>query len=182
MKQTKEELKEEAKIIQRAKQDPEVFGLLYEKYYKPVFLFVNRRTDNSDTTADVTSQVFLKAMLNLHQWKFKGVPFSAWLFRIAANQVNEYYRTINAKRTISLRTDHVSLLLEEMDVSISTDPIEVIPQLLGYLDEEEIEILELRYFEQRSFKEVAFILNISEGNAKVRIHRILKKLKKHASQ
>lgn len=179
VKQTTEELKEEAKIINRAKQDPEVFGLIYEKYYKPVFLFVNRRTADADATADITSQVFLKAMLKLHQWKFKGLPFSAWLFRIATNQINEHYRNINGKRTISLKTEHASMLFEDIEVDADINPVELIPRLIDQLEEDEVELLELRYFEQRSFKEVAFILNISEGNAKVRVHRILKKMKKY---
>jgi len=181
VKQTTEELQEEAKIIQRAKQDPEVFGLIYEKYYKPVFLFINRRTGDSEATADITSQVFLKAMLSVQQWQFKGLPFSAWLFRIATNQVNEYYRNISTKRTVSLRIEHASLLLDDIEVDAGIDPIDLIPKLINQLEEDEIELIELRYFEQRSFKEVAFILNITEGNAKVRVHRVLKKLKKYVS-
>ncbi len=179
MEQTKDEIRQEVALVQRAQQDPQVFGLLYEKYYKPIFVFIYKRVDDEQLTADLTSQVFLKAMLHLSQWKFKGVPFSAWLFRIAVNQVNEYFRDGKRQRTIRLRAEYIEHLSEEVEV-LPKNLQNLLPELLGRLSEQEVTLIELRYFEQRSFKEVAFILNISETNAKVRVHRILKKLKKYA--
>ena len=87
MHQTKEEIKEELAILNRAKTDPEVFGFIYEKYYQQIFLFIDRRVDDYATSGDLTSQVFLKAMLNLKKYKFKGLPYSAWLYRIATKPI-----------------------------------------------------------------------------------------------
>jgi RNA polymerase sigma-70 factor, ECF subfamily len=175
------EIKEEYEIIRRAQIDPEVFGFLYEKYYRDIFIFVDRRIDDSQTTADLTSQIFLKALTNLNKYQFKGLPFSSWLFRIAANQVNEFYRHSRFERTVSLDDSHINLLFEDVSAQ-QNEKIDLVLKLLEQLDQEEVFLLELRFFEERSFKEIAYILDISEGNAKTRTYRILEKLKKIAEQ
>lgn len=183
MHQSSKEIEEEWEIIQRAQKHPEAFGLLYERYYPHIFLFVERRMGEKDLAADVTSQVFLKAMLKLGEYKFKGLPFSAWLYRVATNQVNEHYRKSRKQRVVSVDDGHYERLLldvkaETSDSSSLPDPALVLNRLLDSLNEEEVQLLELRFFEERPFKEVAFILNITENNAKVRSYRIVEKLKK----
>ena len=181
MHQTKEEIKEELAIIKRAKVDPEAFGFIYEKYYQQIFLFIDRRIDDQSTSGDLTSQVFLKSMINLHKYKFKGLPFSAWLYRIATNQVNEFYRDSKNQRVISLEDHHIEDVFDEIDLlKDEVEPTELLIDLLNELSEDEVQLLELRFFEKRAFKEVAFILNITENNAKVKTYRILDKMKKIA--
>lgn len=181
MHQTKEEIKEELAIIKRAKVDPEAFGFIYEKYYQQIFLFIDRRIDDQATSGDLTSQVFLKSMINLHKYTFKGLPFSAWLYRIATNQVNEFYRDSKNQRVISLEDHHIEDVFEEIDLlKDEVEPTELLIELLNELNEDEVQLLELRFFEKRAFKEVAFILNITENNAKVKTYRILDKMKKIA--
>src|SRR4051812_22341421 len=99
---TNEELKNELLEIEAAKADPDKFGLLYDRYFKNIFVFVFRRTDNEELSADLTQHVFMKAMMNIKKYEFKGVPFSAWLFRIASNEVNMYFRKTNKERVVSL--------------------------------------------------------------------------------
>lgn len=82
----------EQETVEAAKSDPAKFGLLYEKYFRQVFVFVFRRIGDEEQAADIVSNTFLKAMLALPKYVFKGVPFSAWLFRIASNEVNMYFR------------------------------------------------------------------------------------------
>ena len=65
----------ELQQIEAAKLNPARFDVLYEKYYKPIFVFVYRRTENEDLCADITSMVFLKALVNIKKYQFKGVPF-----------------------------------------------------------------------------------------------------------
>lgn len=181
MHQSEREIQEEHYIIKKAIDNPEVFGFLYEKYYKQIFLFILRRVDDKATTADLTSQVFLKAMLNLSKYKFQGLPFSAWLYRIATNQVNEFYRGSHFQRVISVEDEQINQVFKETSVD-DGDKAELISKLLEELDEEEVQLLELRFFEDRPFKEVAFILDITENNAKVRTYRIIEKLKKIAKR
>jgi RNA polymerase sigma-70 factor, ECF subfamily len=179
--QSEKEIRDEHEIIKKAIDNPEVFGFLYEKYYKLIFLFILRRIDDKATTSDLTSQVFLKAMMNLSKYKFQGLPFSAWLYRIATNQINEFYRGSHFQRVISVEDEQINNVFKETSVA-DLDKAELIEKLLEELDEDEVQILELRFFEDRPFKEVAFILEITENNAKVRTYRIIEKLKKVASK
>ncbi|MEH0158251.1 sigma-70 family RNA polymerase sigma factor [Limibacter armeniacum] len=183
MHQTEEDIKQEMAIIEKARHQPEAFRFLYEKYYKAIFLFVFKRVGTEDMAAEVTSQVFLKAMDNLPKYEFRGVPFSAWLFRIAANQVNDHFRKSTTDRVVSLESGIINTLVDEDDSEMpETDEMELLGQLLNELNESEISLLELRYFEKRSVKDVAYMLDISEANVKVKTHRVIGKLKKLAKR
>ena len=80
---SQEEILKEFEAVQRAVRDPAQFQILYDRYFTVIFNYVFRKIDNEDITADLTSQTFLKAMKNLKKYKYRGVPFSAWLYRIA---------------------------------------------------------------------------------------------------
>lgn len=180
MHQSDEQIQQEALILEQAKNNPELFGYFYEKYYKQVFLFINRRIGDSQITADLCSQVFLKAMIRLEKYTHKGLPFSAWLYRIATNQVNEFYRHTQRKRVVSIETEDIKRFFAEAGQDKKQEQTQVIQLLFNELDEEEVALLELRFFEDRPFKEIAFILEQTENNVKVRTHRILEKLRKIA--
>ena len=81
--QTADELKTESEIIRIVQKDPARFEVLYRKYYAQVYLFVLKRVETQETARDITSQVFLKALSNVAKYRDMGLPFSAWLFRIA---------------------------------------------------------------------------------------------------
>jgi RNA polymerase sigma-70 factor, ECF subfamily len=178
--QTKEDIALELEIIEKAKADPNRFTPLYNKYYKQIFLFIYRRADDEDITADLTSQVFLKAILHLPKYEFKGVPFSAWLYRIASNEINQFFRSSKASRAISMEDSGIERLQEELadDDSDEKEKEQMLMESMNHLTKEEVQYLELRFFEDRSFKEVGYILKITENNAKVKTYRILDKIKK----
>ncbi len=175
---TKEDIESEILLIKRAQTDPACFGPLYDSYYKPVFLFVYRRTDDEDLTADLTSQVFLKAITYLPKYEHKGLPFSAWLFRIAVNEVNMFFRKHKNRRSLSIEDESLERMAEEIGETDKEEKIELLLKGIQELDEEDVQYIELRFFEDRSFKEIADIMNITENNAKVRTYRILDKIKK----
>lgn len=177
------DLQEELKIINQAKKDPEVFGILYETYYKEIFIYINKRVDNLSVASDLASQVFLKALTHLPNYEFKGFPFSSWLYKIATNQVNQYFRNSKNKRVVSIEDFYVNRLFAELEDENDVRQKEQTPllvRLLNQLNEQELQILELRFFEEKAFKEVAYILDITENNAKVKTYRIIEKLKKMA--
>ena len=95
-------MQEEYLQIEEAKKNPARFGVIYERYYQQIFLFVYKRLADEENTADVCSQVFLKAMLSLKKYKFQGVPFSAWLYRIAFNEINQFFRNTKSERVIGM--------------------------------------------------------------------------------
>jgi len=179
------DLQEELTIINQAKNNPEVFGILYETYYKEIFIYVNKRVDNLSVASDLVSQVFLKALTHLPNYQFKGFPFSSWLYKIATNQVNQYFRNSKNKRVISIEDFYVNKIFSELEAENERTQKEQTPlliKLLNQLNEQELQILELRFFEEKAFKEVAYILDITENNAKVKTYRIIEKLKKIAEK
>ena len=80
---TVHQLSSEVNDIKKAKKDLTHFNVLYDRYYVRIFQFVYQRVQNESQAADITSEIFIKAMENIGSYKFMGVPFASWLFRIA---------------------------------------------------------------------------------------------------
>lgn len=176
---TQQAMEEEWLEVQAAQQNPAKFRVLYQRYYEPIFRFVFKRTVDEALAADLTSQVFLKAMQKIDKYVFKGVPFSAWLFRIASNEIAQHFRKQNKSRVVALEERTVHELEDEYEDKADLDiNINLLKSVIQDLKPEEVELLELRFFEKRPFKEVADILDITENNAKVKIYRLLQKMKK----
>ena len=102
--QTDDRLQDEMMLIRRAKEDPERFGPLYTKYHEQIFRYIYQRMDDEDLAFDVTSQVFIKAMKNLHKYEYRGVPFSSWLYRIAKSELYQAFRDRKARKTVSVES------------------------------------------------------------------------------
>ena len=171
------ELEEEFRQIEAAQQNPGQFHPLYDTYYKPIFVFVFRRTGNEDLCADITSQVFLKALIHLKKYKFQGVPFSAWLFRIAFNEVALHFRKNNTQRSLSFDADKIQSIAAASELDSTAETDRLLMESISELQEDAIQLIELRFFEARPFSEVAQILGITESNAKIKVYRVLEKLK-----
>lgn len=175
---TDTDLKQELQLIIAAKENPARFAALYDSYYKPIFVFIHRRTGDEEVTADITSQVFLKALINIGKYEFKGVPFSAWLFRIAFNEINMYFRKSNSDRVVSLDQKGMLQIAQEMESGDNEEALCRMMNVMKQLEETDIQLIELRFFEKNSFADVGNILGITENNAKVKVYRIIEKLKK----
>ena len=175
---TTTQLQEEQLIIEAAKQNPEHFGPIYDKYYKQIFGYVYQRMDCKDTAFDVTAQVFLKALTNLNRYEFKGVPFASWLFRIAHSEVMQLFRDRKNTRSINADVGDMKNIYEEVQEPFFEEYLPALQKIIKQLPEEDLQMIELRFFEHRPFKEIAEILEITENNAKVRMYRILERLKK----
>jgi RNA polymerase sigma-70 factor (ECF subfamily) len=175
---SQEEILREFEMVREAVKDPARFQILYDKYFTVIFNFIFRKIDDEEITADLTSQTFLKALGNLKKYKYKGVPFSAWLYRIAANEVNRHYRNSKRKVVYSFDESEFENLIEQNAEYEEDLDIGYITRQMQSMCELDIEVLELRFFESKSFAEVAFILDITEANAKMRTYRAVEKLKK----
>ncbi len=173
-----EEMLREFEIVREAARDPARFQVLYDKYFAAIFNFIYRRTDDEELAADLTSQTFLKALGGLKKYKFRGVPFSAWLYRIASNEVNRHYRSSRKKLVFSFDESEFENLISESTDQVEELDIERITQLMLTMSESDIEVLELRFFESKCFAEIAFILDITEATAKMRTYRAIEKLRK----
>jgi RNA polymerase sigma-70 factor (ECF subfamily) len=174
----KDQFAEEESLIIRSQADPEAFRPLYEKYFKRIFLFLIHRVGNRELAADLASQVFLKALVNIKKFRTRGLPFSAWLFRIAINECHDFFRKNNRSRVVTIENEHVDGLFEELTTDTQLEDLHrQLPVILQKLSEEELQLIELRFFEQRPFKEVADILGLTENNTKVKVYRTLQKMK-----
>jgi RNA polymerase sigma-70 factor (ECF subfamily) len=179
---TNEQLREELQLIEAAKADRERFAPLYNKYYKQIFSYVYQRMESKDSAFDVTGQVFLKALTNLDKYEYKGVPFGSWLYRIAHNEVMQLFRSKKEKRAVNADIGDLRFLCEESASPFFEEYIPAIKQLILQLNSQDLQMVEMRFFEKRPFKEIAEILDITEVNAKVRMYRIIEKLKKSLSK
>ncbi len=175
---TREDMQQEQILVDAAKGDPEQFRGLYNRYYERIFLYVWQRIDDKEVAHDVTSQVFLKAMQNLYKYEFKGVPFASWLYRIAKSEVYTVLRKQQTQRTVNIDSVGMGEMVSEMEEDTYAEWMPVLSEAVAELEEEDLQLVEMRFFEKRPFKEIADILDITENNAKVRTYRILEKLKK----
>lgn len=183
--QTHLQLINENSIVEEAKKDPRKFEVLYSKYFEQIFRYVYQRMDDIDTANDVTSQVFYKAITKLHKYEYRGVPFSSWLYRIAMSEVYQWFKDNKAKRTVNMDSQGIFNLMKDDENSpdyFEDEETSVMKELLikaiAQLPENELQIIELRYFEKRSYKEIGEILDITENNAKVKAYRVVSKLRK----
>jgi RNA polymerase sigma-70 factor (ECF subfamily) len=171
-------LQTEQHLIEAAKQNPEHFGPLYDKYYKQIFGYIYQRMDCKDSAFDLTSQVFLKALTNIEKYEYKGVPFASWLYRIAHSEVMQSFRTKKNLRTINADISDLRNICEEVEQEYMEEYKSVLMTVIKNLPEDDVQLIELRFFEKRPFKEIAEILSLTETNAKVKLYRILEKVKK----
>jgi RNA polymerase sigma-70 factor (ECF subfamily) len=176
----------ERELVERAKCDVQAFGLLYDKSYTKIFNYILRRTGNVNVSQDLTSEVFYKALNNIGKFKWQGIPFSAWLYRIATNEIANHYK--KAKRNMLLNEDIVTITeLAGDSVEIEQEQAETslrkqqdllsIHTIILKLPAQYQAAIALRYFEKKGLTEIAAILGKREGAVKSLLHRSLKKMR-----
>jgi RNA polymerase sigma-70 factor (ECF subfamily) len=155
----------EDELVQRAVSgDSEAFATLYDIYVEAIYRFVFFRVSEEQTAEDLTSQIFLKAWDNLGSYQIRGLPFRAWLFRIARNSIIDYYRTF--KETTPLESADIaeSELAVEVDSSVERRlQAEEIRLALRRLTEDQRQVLTLRFIEGLSTEEVAQVMHKRPG-------------------
>jgi RNA polymerase sigma-70 factor (ECF subfamily) len=183
------DLGQEKELVRQAQKSPDAFAALYDHYYPKIFGYVLRRTANLEIAQDITSETFLKVLGKLWQFRWRNVSFSSWLYRIATNEINQYFRKAEYKKTVSLE----ELQERGLELRSTHDPeselIEAQEELKQHRDFLEIqakivrlpakyqEVVTLRFFEKRQIKEIAEILGKREGTIKSLLHRAVEKLR-----
>jgi RNA polymerase sigma-70 factor (ECF subfamily) len=175
---TENALSEELNSINKAKEDPSAFAPLYKEYHEKIFRYVYQRMNDKDLAFDITSQVFIKAMNNIHKYEYRGVPFSSWLYRIAKSELYQSFRNKKAERVVNFESYHLIDVSEEIDCNDLVDKKELLIEALSKLKDIDIQLVEMRFFEKRSYREMGDILDLTENNAKVKTFRALERLKK----
>lgn len=178
--QSPELLQEEQVWVIQAKEDPARFEPLYRKYYDSILRYLKQRMEDPEQAHDVASQVFIKAIKNLSKYEDRGVPFGSWLYRIAKSELYQSYREMQSNRTVSM--EHVqiptfdTLFFDNQEFEHNQS---LLLAAMQKLKEEQLKLIEMRFFEQLSFKEIGESIGITENNAKVKTFRALEKLREH---
>jgi len=172
------DLNDDAGLVAAAKADPEAFGALYERYVKKIYNYLYYRTGNSHDAEDLTERVFQRAMLNLDGYTSRGLPFSAWLYRIAHNLVANWHRDqgrrqmvplneVSAQDMTAMRTEGPEAQAESHEEQASL--LSVLRQMPG----ERQQLLILKFVDHLSNAEIGVVMHRSEGAVKSLYHRTL---------
>ncbi|MFA6094807.1 MAG: sigma-70 family RNA polymerase sigma factor [Candidatus Paceibacterota bacterium] len=170
-------INEEELVRQTQAGNTAAFGTIYDHYIRPIYTFVYYKTHHKETAEDITSAVFFKALSAIKSVDPKK-PFSPWLYRIAQNTVIDHYRTKKVSADIEDVWDVIS---DNVDITEGTDTDLTFAHVKKYmhvLTGRERDVLVLRIWEEKSYKEIGDILGVSEGNSKVILSRGLEKLRK----
>ena len=163
------------------KRDPEAWARLYEEYLPRIYRYIALRVRNQTEAEDLTEQVFLRALESSPSFKWRGAPISSWLFRIARNQVIDYWRTDKSKRTLRLNASLVSNTIDPERAAERNSDIRQLIQAVGQLTQAQRDVIELRFAGGLSVSEVANILGKSPGAVKVLQHSALATLRRKLS-
>lgn len=162
-------------LVELAPNDQEAFGELYERYVAKIYNYVYYRTNNAHDAEDLTAKVFFRAMAHIPNYEDKGVPFQAWLYRIAHNLVANFHRD-QARRKVIPLDDYLALSLKSDAPDKQTEDNEEQAQLLramSTLPPERQQLLILKFVHDKSNAEIGEIMNRTEGAIKSLYHRTL---------
>lgn len=169
------EFNEEKLLLLASQGDRDAFGLLYERYVDRIFNYVYYRTGNLHDAEDLTARVFQRAMNHIHNYTDRGVPFSAWLYRIAHNLVANWHRDRSRKQEIPL--EDLPILPSKGDHPeknlVRSQEQEALLKLIRRLPAERQNLLILKFVENLSNAEIGAIMGRSEGAIKSLYHRTL---------
>ncbi len=182
----------EKQAVEEAKKNPAAFGVIFEAYYPAILRYALHRTGNSAAADDIASEVFFKALNKISSFKWSGVPFSAWLYRIAGNETIDYYRRhsrgpysyddpdtgheVPDKGSGSDMENELILAQDEID---NNKKYMEVKEALKTLPDKYQEVLVLRFLEEKKISEIASILGKNEGTIKSLISRGVDRLKKY---
>lgn len=168
-------------LIAKAKQgDSQAFGEIYDEYAQRIFKFIKFKVTNQQEAEDLLQSVFLKAWQHLPRLRMENLNFSAWLYRIALNSVNDYYRKHYRSFMLLPLDDHIATITSPATASGDYRAAEIrqtIEQAFSLLPPQYKEILELRFIQEFSVKEVAEITGKSSLAIRVTQFRALKRLR-----
>ncbi len=171
-----EDLIDDAALVERAKADPDAFGLLYERYVDKIYSYIYYRTGNYHDAEDLTAKVFYQALNHLPRFVQRGLPFSAWLYRIAHNIVANWYRDRSRRKVVSLDQlgsvghPRADLLLQQVSMD---ERRSALAGAIRRLPLERQELLILKFVEQLPNAQIGQIMGRSEGAIKSLYHRTL---------
>lgn len=151
---------DERRLVEAAQRDPSRFAALYEVHFERVYAYAARRLRDRHEAEDITAEVFQRALAGLPRFEWRGVPFSAWLIRIASNLVADRWKRRALERGTPSPEPVAEPKLDEVEEQAR------LFRLVRLLPEDQRRVIEMRFVEQKSIREVAAALGRSEGAVK----------------
>jgi RNA polymerase sigma-70 factor (ECF subfamily) len=170
---------DDSTLVALAREDRAAFGELYERYARKVYNYIYYRVGNHHDAEDLTARVFHRALLHIRTYVERGLPFQAWLYRIAHNLVANWHRDRNRRKVIPL-DEFVAARLREDAPDGATEAREEQERLMSAireLPEERQQLLILKFVDRLSNQEIGEIMERSEGAIKSLYHRTLLSLR-----
>jgi RNA polymerase sigma-70 factor (ECF subfamily) len=171
---------DESALIRAAQEDPSAFGALYETYVDRIYNYIYHRVGNTHDAEDLTSRTFYRALSHLPSYEDKGLPFSAWLYRIAHNLVANFHRDRRRRPVVTL--DEVLTQSEPGHrpeaMAETQDEAKTLIEAIHEIDPVRQELLLLKFTEGLSNAAIGRILGRSEGAIKSLYHRTLLQIRK----
>lgn len=165
--------------MQRASTDAEAFGLLYERHVRRIYNYIYYRTGNPHDAEDLTARVFQRALRHVGAFEDKGVPFSAWLYRIAHNLVANWHRDRSRRPVVPL-DDQVAaagMSIHPEAEAVASEERDQLLVAVRRLPEDRQQLLILKFVERLSNAEIGQIMGRTEGAIKSLYHRTLNSLR-----
>jgi RNA polymerase sigma-70 factor, ECF subfamily len=170
---------DERLLIEEAKKDPGRFAELYELHFERVYTLIGRRVRERAEVQDLTAEVFRRALEGLGRFEWRGVPFSAWLFRIATNAISNH-RQRAARETIqSDPEEHAAALApgaETLDYRVA------LYRLVRDLPDDQRRVIEMRFADEKGIREIAEAMGRTEGAVKQLQYRAIQNLRERMGE
>jgi RNA polymerase sigma-70 factor (ECF subfamily) len=159
--------------VEAAQRDPRRFAELYESNFERVYAYIARRVRDRAEAQDLTAHVFHQALANIGRFEWRGAPFAAWLYRIAANAIVNHSARAARERNLPKSEDPAS---EEPDLAVAEQRARLF-RLVNELPEDQRRVVQMRFAEEKSIREIAHALGRSEGAVKQLQFRALQTLR-----
>jgi len=178
---------DDRELVERAREDPEAFGALFDRYYPLILNYVARRTGDVTLAHDITSETFYRALKGIRMFRWRGIPFSAWLYRIASNEIASHFRRSRPQESLNRLAEEYGFdlaseedleaeLIEAQEALARHERYQACLAALRDLPGAYQTVITLRFFEGKSIAEIAQVMGRPQGTVKSLLHRGLKLL------
>lgn len=177
-------LEEENNLIRQAQEgDKDAFGKLYDHYLPKIYRFILLKVTNKSEAEDLTHEVFLNAWQKINSFTPRGFPFSSWVYRIAKNEVIDFYRTNKNNMRLEQAEENFLKIPETQSRAVNQSlDLEKIKNLLHLLKPDQQDVLIMRFVEGLSHQEISAAINKSEGAVRIIQYRAIQNLKEIINQ
>jgi RNA polymerase sigma-70 factor, ECF subfamily len=164
------DLSDEKRWISAAKLNTTAFEPLYTRYYDEIYRYIFRRVGREHLSEELCAETFYKALANIKKYTWVNLPFGNWLYTIAANEIRRHFRSKRKVFIIEIDKIQGKIPMEEIVAKAGNEEL---IWVLEQLSEFELRLIELKYFENKTFKEIGLLLKMKESAIKMRIYRLL---------